>query len=562
MTTDIIDDIIVPAASILDDIVLETVASHMIGAADNITWDGGRDAVTTGLLPSTINECSLVADSSRGVCMDEDGLSVAALLTNTVESEPIKIVEEAKQALGCQTERCVVESDAFIEAAGKSSASKQLAVNFKVIGPTDTSLLNNVNIDTTLKQWAAKFIDFYAFDFNMRDFKKARASLATTKASDLYKKGFRTFGCVINSDVYSGRGIHWMAIFGDMRGDEWTVEFFNSSGNEPAAEFADYLVSAAADLTAAFPTHKTKIFKATGVEHQKTITECGVYALYYIWARLNNTPPDYFTHNVVTDVLCFELRQHLFYDKTREQMNAFDYDKYAQTTKIKWEPGVDPATVTGGNDARTQDYSEFMIAGDPLPNYINNQLSILLMAVAAIPNDATDVVLLDELATVETDLALIFPKVTFHTKPPNAPHVIVGIDPVEPTTKTTRLSYLIDATKTTTAPSGFKVPLCYSGSTNVQIVCDAPFKPITHHPIPDYKNVVLSNSFHATPCNLPVGIDSCRSCAVACRIVGEIDVSGSPVLSASRVAPPHGVFAAATPKAVSQMIEFMQMYKK
>lgn len=558
MTANITDDIIVPSATILDDIVLETVASHMIGAADNIIWDGGRDATTDKLIPPAITECSLVADSSRGVCMDDDGLSVAAMLTSTTHTSPIEIVKEVKTALHCETERCVVESDEFIKAAGKSAASKQLAVNFKTPGPTDTALLNNVNIDSTLKQWAAKFTDFYAFDFNMRDFKKAGASLATTLPSDLYKRGFRTFGCVINSDVYSGRGIHWMAIFGDMRGDTWSVEFFNSSGNEPVAEFADYLVWAAADLNT---LHKTKIYKATGVEHQKTITECGVYALYYIWARLNNTPADYFTHNVITDVLCFELRQHLFYDKTRESMGAFDYDTYANSTKIKWEPGVDPATVVGGND--TPVYEKYFAPGTlSLPNYFNTALSKLLTVVAAVPSAATDVVLHGTYDDIKADLALIYPNVKFHDSPPDTPHVIVSINPVEPTPYTTRLSYIIDALAVVSAPAGYKVPLCYTDSTNVQIVCDAPFKPTIYRPIPDYANVVAANHSHETQCNLSVGHDTCRSCTVAGLICATIDTSVSPILSASRVAPPHGVFAAATPEATAYMSGFMLKCKK
>lgn len=271
-----------------------------------------------------------------------------------------KILQAAASKLNCDDERCIIKSSEFSRVAGKDIAKHELETNFKIEGPTDTSLLNNYNIDKTLQQWAKKFSDnvnkFYAYNFNMKDFKRQNDTLATVKIQDLYANGFRTLACVINSDVYSGRGKHWMALFGDMRGTKWSVEFFNSSGNEPVKEFADWLIDTKEAMDEIISKHNigatAEIIKCTGLEHQKSKTECGVYSLYYIWARLNGIPAQYFKENEIKDILCFELRQHLFHDRARKPVSKFDFNQFKGSANVQWENDVTASEIkriTGGH---------------------------------------------------------------------------------------------------------------------------------------------------------------------------------------------------------------------
>ena len=221
-------------------------------------------------------------------------------------------------------------------------AKQELTENFKRLGPTDTSLLSNYDIDGTLQQWQnTLFKDFFAYDFNMADYQQINGSLATVSVPELYKRGIRTIGCIINTDVSTGRGKHWMALFGDFRSEspKFTIEFFNSSGNAPESHWKLWLHNTknAMDDIAKSAGKQCKCVVVSRKCHQKSQTKCGVYSLYYIWSRLKGVPYTQFSNIRITDELMFEFRQHLFYDPKRPPIRQFNYEEYANNTKIKWE---------------------------------------------------------------------------------------------------------------------------------------------------------------------------------------------------------------------------------
>ena len=101
----------------------------------------------------------------------------------------------------------------------------------------------------------------------------------------------------INTDVYIGGsgGIHWMALFIDMRNDIWTVEFFNSTGDTSGKikSLQKYIQTDIwqKNIISQMLKYKSpnKIYLAKILhKHQKKNSECGVYSLFYIWSRLNN----------------------------------------------------------------------------------------------------------------------------------------------------------------------------------------------------------------------------------------------------------------------------------
>jgi hypothetical protein len=135
-----------------------------------------------------------------------------------------------------------------------------------------------------------------------------------------------------------------MALFLDTRDPKkWTVEFFNSSGNPPVTEFVNWMVKAKHQLEEIIteksiePRPEVDIIRTTTICHQKSRTECGVYSLYYIYARLNGVTWTHFAKNPISDVTMFEFRQHLFDDKRRPRVDKFDYGAFQHSTKILWE---------------------------------------------------------------------------------------------------------------------------------------------------------------------------------------------------------------------------------
>lgn len=303
------------------------------------------------LVPQTVTECSLSKGPDCKVCSSDATVNVISKVVDAQQAKPEEVIEKAKFKTNCTSEKCVVKKLHGEIAKVNPAVTQELVTNFKVDGPRDAALLSNIDIDKVLKQWMVLYPQFFAYNFNMRDFesnsmgKPGRPdTLATITFDKLYESGFRCAACVINSDIYSGPGKHWMALFIDARSDQkWTVEFFNSSGNAPAAEWIRWMNKTADILTimSASLGKKIEIEKivASKVRHQRSKSECGVYSLFYIWARLNGVPANVIGSTAIADEHMFRMRQHLFNDSKIILSGKFDFNKYQKVVTIRWHKG-------------------------------------------------------------------------------------------------------------------------------------------------------------------------------------------------------------------------------
>lgn len=317
-----------------------------------------KDNVIATLIPATVSECALHLKEST--CMGTvNAVKVGAVLG--IVGSPEEIVAQAQTKLGCVGEQCVLKK----LAGSVAEAEHILQTNFKLSGPTDNKLLNNYNIDHTLRTWMTAFPGFYAYNFNMKDYEKrswregvveSPDTLAVIPFEMLYAgkvpgeqpgRKFYRCACVINTDIYEGKGKHWMALYAEYRPasaspPRMTVEFFNSSGNSPTCEWVRWLVRTRDSMekirTDEHRSGTVEIIKNSQWRHQKSQSECGVYSLFYIWARLNGVPPEYFLQRPVPDHMMFEFRQHLFADPTQPTRKTFDWGKYRKEVGVKWDP--------------------------------------------------------------------------------------------------------------------------------------------------------------------------------------------------------------------------------
>lgn len=293
------------------------------------------------VMPAQISECSLTASGNgQSSCLGGDDAAAVARAVGAVD------MTAAREATGCTSEKCVVAAAA--PKLGRSVAHGLITRNYKIEGPTDSTLLSNVNIDTILQQWTAQWPDFFAYNFNMLNYAQYNYqngyvedkpdTLATINVGELYKKGFRTAACVINSDKYQGGGIHWMCLFADMRdAGTATVEFFNSAGGCAAPEWYNWLAKAKSELEDA-GIKTVRIINCGKVVHQDSMSECGVYSLFYIWSRLNGMAAADFQRAKIPDRYMFEFRQHLFAGpKAVDDNGKFNWEAYKATTKIEWQ---------------------------------------------------------------------------------------------------------------------------------------------------------------------------------------------------------------------------------
>lgn len=253
-------------------------------------------------------------------------------------------VRKAAAAVGCGSESCLLAHPQFINYAEEvfglepAHLQREKDLRFKAAGPRlGHALLNNYNIDETLQRWARVFTSFFPYPFAMMDFDRtgepfARIDPAAVLAGEVpvdlgpghekKRRPCRTLGCVVNTDVSTGKGKHWVAVFVDCRGPGgWTVEYFNSAGRPPPKAMTHWMERTRARLAEARakadPVSETDAVTAaavTNVAHQESQTECGLYALFYIRRRLEGTPMAFFEDpsRIITDDEMTEFRKHCF----------------------------------------------------------------------------------------------------------------------------------------------------------------------------------------------------------------------------------------------------------
>jgi hypothetical protein len=296
-------------------------------------------------MTTTTSECSEFINTENNICSDKN--VILALKDFVISQKPeekqdisedndTETVDKAKKILGCSSESCVVVNPIFKNYVinnnllKKSDLDKNLAVRFKPFGPRNSfELLSNVHIDETLQRWSISYPFFYPCTFAMMDFDQTEEPFSKVSLIKIYEgtedvhinnkvykmqQPARCFGCVINTDISTGKGKHWVAIFVDMRSsyDPWTIEYFNSSGQKPPNPMMIWIKRTEDYLNKYRKNGGVISIRVTSIQHQTSKTECGLYALYYIRRRLDGTSYKYFQSTTVPDAVVTEFRKHLF----------------------------------------------------------------------------------------------------------------------------------------------------------------------------------------------------------------------------------------------------------
>ncbi len=261
------------------------------------------------------NECSFDKPLKTEVCtpaeiVDQLKKTLKTGSSNMTGFGDKQAIELLKKKYNCSSESCVLNQEEVRREIGTAKSQEVLAKHFKPKGPkTGEEWLSNVEIDAVLAQISKRFPAFRHIPYQMIDFAQTKSELATFDFPAEYARGFRTFGTIINTDVSSGNGIHWFAIFGDFRTDRPTIEYFNSSGEDPMYEIHGWMHLV---RNAWSPKCKNPIelVIASKTQYQYDTHSCGVYSLYYILSRLHDVPVSRFTG--ISDDLMHEFRYFLF----------------------------------------------------------------------------------------------------------------------------------------------------------------------------------------------------------------------------------------------------------
>lgn len=208
-----------------------------------------------------------------------------------------------------------------ISALGQDTIKRELDNNFKPVGPTDWSLFSNFVENNVMRHLNKYDPTFIGLDVNLMDFQDYGASLTklSTRGEVRFKGNeYKTFGCVMNTMHMSGdltKIGHWVALFGDFRNPELcTIEYFNSSGRSAPPELWRWMNNKAEECTAS--GKKCIALNVSNIQHQKSETECGIYSVYFITARVCGIYYKKFREMEISDERVNKFRKNMFNDQS------------------------------------------------------------------------------------------------------------------------------------------------------------------------------------------------------------------------------------------------------
>ena len=200
----------------------------------------------------------------------------------------------------CKNEICWMKQD-FIK---DSPLAKELLKNFKPLMPkkwlsNPIEWLNTIDIRDVMNQYEIKYPHFefigpvpMDFDTKVGFGQCVIDELCKINLNDLMKKGKSKIGVVFNLDKHTQSGSHWVAMYGDFKGEKGVtgengigqICYWDSYGMKPNKEVVvlmERLKKQAAEIG-----HNVNININT-VRHQYKNSECGVYCIYFLTSLLD-----------------------------------------------------------------------------------------------------------------------------------------------------------------------------------------------------------------------------------------------------------------------------------
>ena len=223
-----------------------------------------------------------------------------------------------------ETQLKLLYDERTLETLGTELYMSEFSKRFKSHTPQGNKLFSNFNLNLVLRQLHDIEPSFMNFDCELMDFYDHPGSplgKSLNKNSPLLegiKSGETlTFGTVPNTLVSTGdtsKVGHWVALFGDFRSKKFTIEFYNSSGNNAPAKFFNWMQSLA-KLISDECNCECIALNVSNIASQKGPSECGIYSLHYIISRLVGIPYKAFREHKIKDEDVNKIRK-LFLDES------------------------------------------------------------------------------------------------------------------------------------------------------------------------------------------------------------------------------------------------------
>lgn len=258
-------------------------------------------------------------------CFDADVLDkVKQYASGTSDKELLNKVSEVENSPTESAQVALRDDEKLIRALGDDGYIDMLIKGFKVPAPQGNKLFSNFNENLILRQLHAVVPSFKDYECVLMDFHKSDCELSRIASpdSDFIKKvcdgEILTFGTIPNTLVSNGdtkKVGHWVALFGDFRGDKWTIEYYNSTGSNAPAGMWEWMQMLAKSISENCGKECIAL-NASNVASQRGPTECGIYSLHYLICRLIGISYKEFRKNRIPDNEVNKLRK-LFDDEKK-----------------------------------------------------------------------------------------------------------------------------------------------------------------------------------------------------------------------------------------------------
>lgn len=200
----------------------------------------------------------------------------------------------------CDYESCWIDLDFVKKIKDKKLRDKIRFFTFKpkFYNNDNDFLLTTDDINNVMNQYNYKYKDsndFYYLGTFPCDF------YTYTKINFKKLKTYNNIGIVFNLDTHDKPGTHWTSLF--INNKTCNIYYFDSLGNEPNSHIKNFIKLYISKNKNKFNVYINKH------KHQKENKECGVYSIYFLIKKLENSFDD---NEIIPDEKMSEYRKHIF----------------------------------------------------------------------------------------------------------------------------------------------------------------------------------------------------------------------------------------------------------
>ena len=267
-----------------------------------------------------MNKCAPNKKYQDGTCFTLDNLHLLAKNYNKLYNDKINITNDKKQILKELTNKMKVKYDCMDQACwlktnivnntGDEDIKKY---TFRPDGPKKQfEWLSTRDIDKVMAQYERKYTNFTFLGALPNDFEELPfLGIYDINLSEV-KKETPILGAVINLDVHTQSGSHWVALYANL--NENRIYYFDSFGKKPGKRIRHFTNRI---LNYMHNKNKEKIntkdflkeykfsdkydIRYNKKQHQFKNSECGVYSMNFIIRLLHGEDFDSIVDNITND---------------------------------------------------------------------------------------------------------------------------------------------------------------------------------------------------------------------------------------------------------------------